>query len=359
MPATLLPQAPLALRSAFDRPGRWHLEDARILVVDDEEANLSVLRRVLAAAGFNQVFTEQDGRLVVQRFLELAPDLVLLDLHLPGRDGFAILEEIGNLSRGEQFVPVLVLTGDHAPETRQRALALGAKDFLNKPFDLSETLLRIRNLVETRFLYRELAGRNERLEVAVQERTRELHDSQVEMLERLAAAAEFRDDETGDHTRRVGRLAADLAERLGQSPREVELLRRAAPLHDVGKIGIPDRILLKPDRLTPEEFDIIKQHTIIGARILARGRSPLLQLAERIALSHHERWDGTGYPNGVAGSNIPLEARIVAVADFYDALTNTRPYRPALPKDRVRAMVRAGRGSHFDPVVVDAFEEIL
>lgn len=336
------------------------LEEARILVVDDQESSIRILRRVLVSAGFTNIYTETEGHRAIPRFIELNPDLILLDLHLPGAtDGFGILKELRRINPPDQYVPVLVLTGDPGIEARQQALALGAKDFLAKPYDLSEALLRIRNLLETRFLHRELAFRNERLEVAVLDRTRELQESQIEMLERLAAAAEFRDDETGEHTKRVGVLAANLARRIGQSPREVELMRRAAPLHDVGKVGIPDRILLKPDKLTPEEFEIIKQHTMIGARILAHGHSPLLHLAERVALSHHERWNGQGYPHGLRAEEIPIEARLVAVADFYDALTHARPYRPALPRDRVLEMIREARGSHFDPAVVAAFEEVI
>jgi putative two-component system response regulator len=181
---------------------------------------------------------------------------------------------------------------------------------------------------------------------------------QLEVLERLAAAAEYRDDDTGQHTHRVGTLAADLAKVLGLPAEQVDLVRRAAPLHDVGKIAIPDSILLKPGRLTPEEYTVMQAHALVGARILSGGRSPLVQMAERIARSHHERWDGTGYPDRLAGEQIPLEARIVAVADVYDALTSDRPYRPAWPRERVLAEIAQGAGTHFDPRVARAFLDL-
>jgi putative two-component system response regulator len=249
---------------------------------------------------------------------------------------------------------VLMLTGDTSLETRRRALALGARDFVAKPFDADEILLRIRNLLETRALHGALVEQNARLEQRVEERTRDLEIAQMEVLDRLAAAAEFRDDDTGQHTQRVGAIAARLAATLGLDAEQVELVRRAAPLHDVGKIAIPDKILRKPDRLTEGEFEIMKAHTTVGAHILSGGCSPLVQMAERIARSHHERWDGTGYPDGLRGEQIPIEARIVSVADVLDALSHARPYRPAWTTDRILLLIRNGRGTHFDPAVADA-----
>ncbi|HLA15233.1 MAG TPA: HD domain-containing phosphohydrolase, partial [Gemmatimonadaceae bacterium] len=200
---------------------------------------------------------------------------------------------------------------------------------------------------------------NESLEHRVTDRTRELEEAQVEILQRLAAAAEFRDDDTGEHTHRVGHMAALIATGLGLSAPHVDLIRRAAPLHDVGKIGIPDSILLKPGRLTREERRIMQTHATIGAAMLAGGNSTLVQMAERIARSHHERWDGKGYPDGSAGELIPIEARIVAVADFLDALAHNRPYRPAWPLEKALAKIAAERGGHFDPAVVDAILDIV
>ena len=270
---------------------------------------------------------------------------------MPPPDGFEILRMLAPRIDGP---PVLVLTGDGSTEAKRVALSLGARDFLQKPFDNAEALLRIRNLLETRFLYRALETQNAMLEVRVDERTQELEQSRIEILERLSRVAEIRDDETGRHTQRVGELSAVLAAALGLGSERVEVIRRAAPLHDLGKIGIPDSILLKPDRLTPEETAVMRTHTTMGAALLSGGKSEVMVVAERIALSHHERWDGGGYPHRLAASAIPLEARIVAVADCVDALTHNRPYRAALSIDLVFEEVRRSAGYHFDPDVVDA-----
>ena len=226
------------------------MTDARILVVDDQESNVQLLERLLRLKGYEQIETLTDSRLAVQRFVATRPDLVLLDLRMPHLSGLEVLEELHPLIGAEEYLPILILTADTAPETRQTALSMGAKDFLNKPFDTVEVLLRIRNLLETRFLYLQLRDQNALLDRKVRERTRELEEAQTEILSRLALAAEYRDDQTGEHTRRVGHVAALLARTLGLSDTEVELIRHAAPLHDIGKIGIPDAILLKPGRLT-------------------------------------------------------------------------------------------------------------
>ena len=339
---------------AEESPASNRFAAARILIVEDEEMNVRLLERILGNAGYVDIRSTTDPFLVPDLYALFRPDLVLLDLRMPGRDGYAVLEDLAGVAGGERFLPVLALTGDTSPAAKVRALALGAKDFLAKPFDVEEVLLRIRNLLETRWLYRELEEQNAELERRVLERTRALQETEIEVLERLAAAAEFRDDDTGQHTHRVGDLAARLGAAVGLPEEEVELLRRAAPLHDVGKIGIPDRVLLKPGKLTPQEFEIMKTHTLVGARLLGGGRSTLVRMAERIARSHHERWDGQGYPDGLAGEAIPIEARIVSIVDVIDALSHARPYREAWPVDKVLALIRAGRGTHFDPQLTDA-----
>ena len=327
---------------------------ARVLVVDDGDEHLRVIQRILAGPEIADVRVTTDACGVAALCAEYRPDLVLLDLSMPDRDGFGVLEDLAADPDGDRSLPVLVLTGDVTAEARRRALALGARDFVAKPFDADELRLRVRNLLETRTLQRTLEAQNAALEARVRDRTRELDETQFEVLARLAIAAEFRDDDTGRHTQRVGELAARLGAALGLPSEEVELVRRAAPLHDVGKIAIPDEILRKPDKLTPAEMEVMKAHAAVGARILSGGRSPLVQTAERIARSHHERWDGTGYPDGLVGDAIPLEARLVAVADVLDALTHARPYRAAWAMADVLALIRAGAGTHFDPAVVEA-----
>jgi len=328
---------------------------ARLLIVDDQEQNVRLLERILQKAGYEDVASTSDATQAVAVHARFKPDLVLLDVHMKGKDGFQILEELN--ARGEH-IPVIMITADDTPETKRRALALGANDFVGKPFDSAEVLLRIRNQLETRFLHHKLRDQNLLLEKMVTERTRELEQSQLEVLERLAAAVEFRDDDTGNHTRRVAEVSAMLAHAIGLEPTTVELIRRGAPLHDIGKVGIPDNILLKAGPLTAHEFETMKTHTVIGSRMLAKGRSELVRFSQRIARSHHEWWDGSGYPDRVSGQSIPLEARIVAVADFLDALTHERPYRPAWGIEETLVEIRRRSGSHFDPTIIRALGEI-
>jgi putative two-component system response regulator len=327
---------------------------ARILIADDLEDNVSVLTRILSRHGYEHIRATTDSSTVVDLFVDFEPDIVLLDLHMPGLDGVAVIERLNALITPGTYLPILVLTGDTSAEAKRRTLTAGAKDFLNKPFDISEALLRIGNLLETRRLHVELARTNSTLERKVIARTRQLEASQIEILERLAAAVEFRDDDTGQHTRRVGHIAAELARARGLSLSEQALVRRAAPLHDVGKVAVPDSILLKPDRLTPEERRVMQRHAATGARILARGRSPLLRMAEQIAMSHHERWDGSGYPHGLAGVAIPIAARLTSVADVFDALSHDRPYRRAWERERVLAEIERESGVGLDPKIVAA-----
>ena len=329
--------------------------EARILVVDDQQMNTVLLENILGRSGFKKIRSSNDAREVVGLVEEYEPDLILLDLRMPHLDGFGVLEGLAPKLEAEGFLPVLMLTADVDPNNKKRALASGAKDFLNKPFDGQEVVLRVNNLLETRSLYMQLQDRNRNLDEQVQERTRELDEAQVEMLDRLAWAAEYRDDETGRHIQRVGNNASVLARALGLGREQVTLIRRAAPLHDVGKIGVPDSILLKPGRLTPQEFEVIKTHTNIGARILADGRSGLVQMAASIAFTHHERWDGSGYPCSVAGDSIPIEGRIVAVVDTFDALTHKRPYKDAWPVEEAVAEIQRQIGHQFDPRIAEVF----
>ena len=333
------------------QPG-GEFSSARILVVDDETANVRTLSRILQMAGYTNVVATTDPTEVLALFGEQEPDLVLLDLHMPVLDGVAVLERLAEVAAPHSYLPVLVLTGDSSQQARRRALSKGAKDFVIKPFEVDEVLLRIHNLLETKYLHREIATENIQLEQRVKQRTAELESAHLDTLERLAVAAEFRDDDTGKHTERVAAISAILGRAAGLEEEEVELLRRAAPLHDLGKIGIPDAILRKPGSLTPDEWDVMKTHTTAGARILVGGKSRIIRLAETIALSHHERWDGSGYPEARSGEAIPVAARVVAVADVFDALTSDRVYRKAWASDDVLAYIQSHAGTHFDPALV-------
>jgi putative two-component system response regulator len=332
---------------------------ARLFVVDDERRNLDLLGALLTRAGYHDVTLLSDPQEALERFEAARPDLVLLDLHMPGLDGFEVLERLCTLVGEDDFVPVVMLTADEARPARERALRLGAHDFLTKPFDVTEVLLRVRNLLRTRSLHERVRRHRELLEEEVRERTADLAHARLELLQRLGLAAEYRDDDTHRHTRRVGLNTARLAEALGLPRHEVELLGQAAPLHDIGKIGVSDVTLLKPGALSAEERDQMRAHTTIGGRILGGSHSDVLHLAEEIARTHHEHFDGSGYPDGLCGGEIPLSGRLVAVVDVFDALTHRRPYKPAWPVDMAVDLLQKERGGHFDGEVVDTFAGLI
>jgi putative two-component system response regulator len=334
------------------------MESANILVVDDEPSNVRLLQQMLDHQGCQNVIGTTDSRETLPLFHSFEPDIILLDLMMPEMDGFDVMGQLAPLIPDGEFLPILVLTADMSPATKHRALAAGASDFLTKPFDTTELRLRINALIRTRFLHRQLQQQNVTLEEKVEERTRDLQQAQVEILDRLGRAAEWRDDDTGEHTSRVGLTASLLAEDLDLETGQIDLIRRAAPLHDVGKIGIPDSILLKPGKLTEEEFHTMKTHTLIGSAMLASGHSDLVRMAERIALTHHERWDGTGYPHQLVGDAIPIEGRIVAIADVFDALTHRRPYKKAWSVEEAVEEIISQSGRQFDPTIINAFKEL-
>jgi putative two-component system response regulator len=337
----------------MNRPdGTW----ARILIVDDQQPNVTLLERMLEQWGYEHVTSTTQSHEVPNLCALIEPDLVLMDLQMPTPDGFELMEILAPRITGSPRMPVLVLTADITAQTRQRALGVGASDFLSKPLDPVEVRLRIANLLETRRLEREMIAQNQELEQRVRERTDDLERARLELLERLALAAEYRDDNTQEHAQRVGRTVALLGGAVGLPDADVEVLLHAAPLHDIGKIGVPDAILLKSALLTDEEYALMRVHTTIGAQILSGSEFAILRTAEVIAACHHERWDGTGYPNGLAGEEIPLAGRLVALADVFDALVHERPYKPAWPLDRAVEEILSLRGTHFDPAVVDAFE---
>ena len=332
---------------------------ARIMLVDDEASGVAILERILRHAGFEEILAISDPLQVAESYISFSPDIILLDLNMPNRDGFGVLTDLGHLIDRNEFVPIIVITGDDSPEARQRALSMGAIDFITKPFNRLEVVLRINNLLHTRQLHVFATHENEILEERVRERTAAIEEkscqlemAKLEILNRLALAAEFRDDDTGEHTQRVGELSYVIAMNLGFLEEDARKLALAAQLHDIGKIGIPDAILLKPGKLLPEEYEVIKRHTLIGERLLSRSNYDLLNYAAIIARSHHENWDGSGYPHGLAGEDIPLAGRIVSVADVFDALTHKRSYKEAWTKAEALDEIRRMTGIKFDPDVV-------
>jgi putative two-component system response regulator len=338
------------------------IKSAKILVIDDEVSNTRLIEDILRFDGYTTIASLNDSRGALSLFVEFQPDIVILDLNMPHLDGFQILDLIQPMDGELHYLPILVVTADVAFESRRRALSSGAIDFILKPFIAEEMALRVRNLLTVRFQQLVLEGQKRALEDEVIHRTRELEEYQLELKEaqievvvRLARAAEQRDDDTGQHTQRVGLVAGMLAQTIGLPDLDSALIRRASPLHDVGKIGIPDAILLKCGRLTEEERSVMQRHCKLGSNLLSGGHSSLVCTAETIALSHHERWDGSGYPLRLTGTDIPVEGRIVAVADVFDALTHPRPYKEAWAVQDAVNEIKAQRGNHFDPDIVDAF----
>ena len=328
--------------------------DASILVVDDEFPNLKLVERMLRAEGYQQVVGVADPREVLARYREHVPDVILLDLNMPYMDGFQVMAQLRALNDSLP-PPILVLTAQHDKSYCHRALDEGAKDYLTKPFDRVELLMRVRNLLEIHRYHRDLHDRNAVLTAKVRERTLQLRETRLQVVRRLGRAAEYRDNETGLHIIRMSKVATLVGEAMGMDADQCDLLLNASPMHDIGKIGIPDHILRKPGKLDPDEFETMKRHTTIGAEILAGDDSDLLRMAREIALSHHEKWNGKGYPNGLVGEAIPLTGRVCAVADVFDALTSVRPYKKAWTVEAAVELIRKERGEHFDPAVVDAF----
>lgn len=340
----------------------WGIDEAartaKLFIVDDNPTNVLLLDRILKDAGFTDISSTTDSREVQARHKEEGFDLILLDIRMPHMDGFQVMEALAQ-DIDKDYLPVLVLTAQTDLETRHRALELGARDFVTKPFDRTEVLNRIRNLLEVRILFKQQKFQNEILESRVRERTEELYKTQLEIVRRLGRAGEFRDNETGMHVIRMSKGAQRLALAAGLSDDHAERILYAAPMHDIGKIGIPDRILLKPGKLDADEWTVMKTHVTIGADILADHPSELMQMVRTIVLHHHEKWDGSGYPNGVAGTDIAIEGRIAAVTDVFDALTSERPYKEAWPVERAVDLMRSEAGKHFDPDLVGLFIDIL
>jgi len=354
---------------------------SRILFVDDEPAILRVFARILR--GQAEVW-DMHFALSVDEALEKIDgtefDAIVSDISMPGKDGFALLNAL-SASDKTRDIPVIILTGNAENDLKRRALDQGATDLLNKPVDPEDLRARIRSVLRLKSYQDLLKNQNAILERRVRERTAELEASRLDIIGRLAKAGEYRDEDTGNHVVRVGFCCRAIAETLGMDDGFVDLISVTSPLHDIGKIGIPDHILLKPGKLTPEERRTMERHCEIGAGILQKepkgfrlygqllggdlidaypkNENPFLKMASSIAMGHHERWDGKGYPGGLRGEEIPLEARIAAVTDVYDALGSKRPYKPAYPEERVRAIMGGEVGRHFDPEVFAAFQRAM
>jgi len=332
--------------------------NAAILIVDDKEANVQLLARMLVAAGYTSVSSTMDPLEVCDLHRARRFDLILLDLLMPGLDGFQVMERLKEIEP-DGYLPVLVVTAQ--PGHKLRALQAGAKDFISKPFELAEVLARVRNMLEVRLLHKKLHDYTEVLEFRVRERTAELHESYLETIFTMTRAAEHKDEDTGAHVQRISYYCRELTGLLGLDGDFADTIFFASPMHDIGKIGIPDHVLLKPAGFTPEEWAIMKGHTSMGARILGDGKSQYLKMGAEIALNHHERWDGGGYPNGKRGEEIPLAARMMYICDIYDALRSKRPYKTALDHSKVVEIITCGDGrtqpEHFDPEIFAVFEK--
>jgi putative two-component system response regulator len=327
----------------------------RVLVVDDEGYVREILCRWLRSEGYDceaAASAEQAWELLQQESFAL----VVTDIMMPRKSGMDLLNMVG---RDMPDVAVVMVTAADDRRTAIGALERGAYGYVTKPFEGNEIIINVVNALERRRLVMASREYERGLEERVREQTEEIRTSREEIVLRLIAAQEYRHDETGAHIRRIGLGAEAMAGRAGYSREGAEMLRLAAPMHDVGKIGIPDAILAKPGKLTPEEWEVMKRHTTIGAEMLGQTTIPLLELAREIALSHHEKWDGSGYPEGLSGRQVPRSARIVAVLDVYDALVHDRVYRPAMPEDEALAIVAEGRAKHFDPELYDIFVELL
>lgn len=344
--------------------------NSKVMIVDDEPLNVRVLRKYLETVGFTRFVTTSDALQALPMLEEENPDILLLDIMMPGISGLDILEIVRQHSK-LMCLPVIILTAASDPDTKLEALCRGATEFLGKPVEHAELALRVRNALVAKGHQDRLADYSTYLKQQVNNRTAELRASQQEVVNCLARAADYRDGTTGRHVIRVGLYAEVVATQMGCPVHVAELIREAAKLHDVGKIGIPDSILLKPGKLDDIELKLMQQHCSFGRNIIEQlpdrrlsggpasmagnVASPILRLAASVAYSHHEKWDGTGYPLGLKGAQIPIEGRITAIADVFDALSTKRPYKGAFEMQKCFSILEEGRGTHFDPEVLDAF----
>jgi putative two-component system response regulator len=336
-------------------------EQAKLLIVDDEKLNINLLVELFKEE--YRLSVAKNGAQALQRAIEQQPDLILLDIMMPEMDGYEVLRRL-QAQPATADIPVIFVTALGEVGDEQQGLELGAVDYITKPISPPIVRARVKNHLELRRSREELKHQNEALELIVAERTEEVRMTQDATIQALASLAETRDNDTGAHLRRTQLYLQVLARALdGLDERTIELMTKSAPLHDIGKVGVPDHILLKPGRLTQEEFQVIKQHPILGRDALQKAEENLgtsshfLRLARDIAYTHHEKWDGSGYPQGIRGEEIPLGGRLMALADVYDALISRRVYKEAFSHEDAVAEIVKGRGTHFDPALVDLFLE--
>jgi len=334
------------------------ISKSKILIVDDEERNRRLLNKRLVEEGY-ECHSASSGSSALSLAQAIDPDLILLDLMMPDMDGFHVAAQLKK-QPATASIPIILVTSLTDKPSMIRGLSFGAEEFLSKPVDSNELQIRVRNMLRLKKASDQLRNQNEMLEGKVRERTKELKDGFLSMLEALGKAADYRDDETGAHVRRISYYSHALARHMGQSQDFCEMIFRASPLHDIGKIGTPDHILYKQGSLSDEEWVIMRNHTVDGAKILSSLHSPITNMGRDIALNHHERWDGTGYPNGKVGEASPLPARIMSICDVYDALRSKRPYKEAFSHQKSMGIILEGDDrtlpKHFDPKVLHAME---